>query len=288
MSRVARLYRTIGVLFCCHSVYTSAQTSLNPAGITHEGSRVTIVVDRARPLFEVINLLRDQYGWVIDYEDPIYSGWELVDDTSPDWRRKHPTSRGVTRPVGGRFVTSFDEGDAAAMQTSAGEERVLRSVVRDYNASGQSERFEVRKSASGRVAVIGTPDAASTGRQAQQSIMDTPISLELKSRRGDEALAAIFSMLSIESGKRVVYFGLANNLLMQTDTTLGGQHVPAREFLEKVASSTRICISFDALYDADANLYGVSISPATRTFTDQAGRQARDTIVPQDSETCGR
>jgi hypothetical protein len=245
----------------------------------------------ARPLFQAVEALRDEYSWVVDYEDPIYSGSELVDDTSPDWRRLHPTSKGVTRPVGGSFVTSFDGGDAAAMQTSAGEERVLRSVVGDYNASGRSERFEVRRSASGRLAVVGLPKPASTGQQAPQSIMDTPMSLELKSRSG---LDAIFAALSVQSGRKVMYFGYGNDPLSRIGTMFGGQNIPARDLLGKVAGFTRYCISFNTLYDADLDLYGISVSTTTRASVDASGINARNPvstrefIVPQDSETCGR
>jgi hypothetical protein len=279
------------VMLCCHSAHSFAQISLEQTQITHQGSRITIVAVGARPLFQAVNALRDEYGWVVDYEDPIYSGSGLVDDTSPDWRRLHPTSKGVTRPVGGSFVTSFDGGDAAAMQTSVGEERVLRSVVCDYNAGARSERFEVRKSASSRLTIVGLPKAASTGQQAPQSVMDTPISLELKSRSG---FAAIFAALSAQSGRKIMYFGYGNDPLLRIDTTLGGQNIPVRDFLEKVADSTTYCMSFNTLYDADPKLYGISVSMTTKPSIDASGINARkpvttrEFIVPQDSETCGR
>jgi hypothetical protein len=282
------LFTGIGIVLCCHTGYSSAQTPPARTQITHQGSRTTIVANGTRPLLQAVEALRDEYSWVVDYEDPIYSGSELVDDTSPAWRQLHPTSKGVTRPVGSRFVTSFDGGDAAAMQTSVGEERVLRSVVHDYNASRGPGQFEVRRSASGRLAIVGLPKAASTGQQAPQSIMDTPINLELKVRRADEALSAISAALSVQSGRKVAYFGYSDNLLIQTGTSLGGQDVPARDLLEEVAGFTRYCISFNSMYDADANLYGVSVSMTTRASTDASGRPMRDTIVPQDSETCGR
>jgi hypothetical protein len=278
----------LSIILCCHSGYSFAQIPLERTRITHQGSRTTIVAIGTRPLFQAVKALRDEYSWVVDYEDPVYSGSELVDDTSSDWRRLHPASKGVPRLVASSFVTSFDGSDAAAMQTSASEERVLRSVVRDYNAGARPERFEVRRSASGRLTIVGLPKAASTGQQAPQSIMDTPISLELKSRSAIEALSAIFAALSVQSGRKVGAFWLDSNLFIQTGTTLSGQNIPARDLLERVADSTGYCISFNSMYDADADLYGLDLSMITRASTDASGRQMRDTIIPQDSETCGR
>jgi hypothetical protein len=278
----------LSIILCCHGGYSSAQIPLERTRITHQGSRTTIVAIGARPLFQAVEALRDEYSWVVDYEDPIYSGLELVDDTSPDWRRLHPASKGVTRLVSSSFVTSFD-GGAAAMQTSAGEERVLRSVVRDYNAGARPERFEVRRSASGRLTIVGLPKAALPGQQAPQSIMDTPISPESRSR-----LDAILAALSAQSGRKVVYFGYGNDPLPRIGTTFSGQNIPARDFLEKVAGSLRYCISFNTLYDADPDFYAISTSITTRATIDASGINARkpirtrEPIVPQDSETCGR
>jgi len=285
------LFTGLSIILSCHSGYSSAQIPLERTLITHQGSRTTIVAIGARPLFEAVKALRDEYSWVVDYEDPIYSGFELVDDTSPNWRRLHPTSKGVTRPVASSFVTSFDGSDAAAMQTSAGEERVLRSIVRDYNAGARPERFEVRRSASGRLTIVGLPKAASPGQQAPQSIMDTPISLELKSRSG---LDAILAALSVQSGRKVVYFRYGNDPLPRIDTTFGGQNILARDVLEKLAGSLGSCISFSTLYDADPDFYAISTSITTRATIDASGINARkpirtrEPIVPQDSETCGR
>jgi hypothetical protein len=282
------------VVLCCHGAHLSAQISPEQTRITHQGSRTTIVAVGARPLFQAVNALRDEYSWVVDYEDPIYSGSELVDDTSPNWRRLHPSSKGVTRLVCSSFVTSFDGDDAAAMQTSAGEEKVLRSVVRDYNAGARTERFELRRSASGRFTIVGLPKTASTGQQAPQSIMDTPISLELKFRSGLDAIIDVFATLSTQSGRKVVHFGYGNDPLLRIGTTLGGQNIPVRDFLEKVADSATYCMSFNALYDADPDFYGVSVFMTTRPSIDASGINARkpirtrEFIVAQDSETCGR
>ena len=270
---------SIGAIVCCAIHAASPQTVIPRTQVMHQGSKVTVVANQGRPLQGAVEALRKEYGWNADFEDPIYSGTDLVDDTNPSWRLQHPSSKGVTRPAGGKFVTSFDDGDPAEILSRTGEERVLRSIVLDYNASGGPGQFEVRKSASGRLSVVGISRSNSSTNSKPLSILDTPITLEVKDRSAIQAVHEILNALQVQSGHKMLFWG-PNNLLARTPTTIGGQNVSARDLLGGVANATKCGLSIDALYDADVDLYGLNMSMTTRSYPDAFGKKVEIVIGP--------
>jgi hypothetical protein len=61
--------------------------------ITHTGAHAVVAVDQPRPLYSAVHTIREEYGWLVDYEDPRYdSQTDLKDATSPHWRASHPES----------------------------------------------------------------------------------------------------------------------------------------------------------------------------------------------------
>ena len=72
--------------------------------ITYTGNAATVRANNARPLEQAIEAVREQYGWTVDFEDPPYeSAYDLVDSTDPQWRKEHPTAKGVRRIAGGHL-----------------------------------------------------------------------------------------------------------------------------------------------------------------------------------------
>ena len=57
------------------------------AMVEHHAGSATVVANDPRPLFQAITAVREEYGWVVDYEEPPYfSKYDLVDTTDPAWR----------------------------------------------------------------------------------------------------------------------------------------------------------------------------------------------------------
>jgi hypothetical protein len=96
----------LAVLFS--SLVTSAQVS-SPASpsesapmrfglITHDGASVKVETNDARPLAQAVVASRREYGWLVDYEDPLYSKDDLVDARTADFMQLHPRAKPLLRP----------------------------------------------------------------------------------------------------------------------------------------------------------------------------------------------
>src|SRR5690348_9662015 len=86
---------------------TMARQDVQSAVVEHSSSNGTATVSCNRPdaLQDALRAVRQQYGWVVNFEKPAYfSSYDLVDDTAPEWRLKHPQAKGVTRTAGGQFA----------------------------------------------------------------------------------------------------------------------------------------------------------------------------------------
>jgi len=121
--------------------------------VRHKGSTAKVMSNEPRPLRQAVESLSEEYGWIVDYEDPIYSDAEAVDRTEPLWVASHP---GVRRRlvVGGKFESEFPE--VATTGSSVPEEKgVLQKVVADFNNSGNPGQFTLVDEGAGRFAVVG-------------------------------------------------------------------------------------------------------------------------------------
>lgn len=147
------------------------------ATIEQANGTVSVRANYPQPLQQAIEAIRQEYGWVVDYEDPPYESYDLVDNTDPGWRRAHPDAKGVTRVAGGLFTTTFSvRSDMSS--GSSGEEQVLEKVVADYNASGNPGRFIVKREGADRFAIVGIGIRDSNGSdKAVPPVLDTRISL---------------------------------------------------------------------------------------------------------------
>lgn len=79
------------------------------AELRHAKGTATCVVNAPRPLQQSVQLVNEEYGWAVNYEDPLWDGADLVDDTDPAWRAAHPNERGVRRVRGGAFESQYSE-----------------------------------------------------------------------------------------------------------------------------------------------------------------------------------
>src|SRR5882724_4229519 len=207
------------------------------AEVRHLGKSATISANDPRPLAQALTALSEECAWVIDFEDPpYYSKHDLLDLTAPEWRATHPTAKGVTVIGGDGFQIQLP-GNLNAT-SSAEEERVLDSVVSDYNQSGNPGRFSVRNEGDGRFAIVGTYVKDENGQdQAVSPILDTPISIPAETRDANTTVEIILNALTVKSQTKVAPFMVSQNALAQSQVTVGGQNIPARVLLLQTLSA---------------------------------------------------
>lgn len=247
--------------------------------VEHSAGSGRVLANSPRPLVQAISALNEEYGWVVDYEDPPYvSDAELVDDTDPQWRANNPGAPGVTIVAGGPFQLEYDEGPE--ITGHEGREAVLRKVVAAYNRSGNPGKFTLRAEGEGRYSVVGT-SVKNQSRQDQNvsPILDTPISLPAQQRNGEDTVKAILTQLSAKTGVKMGIGSYSMNVLVQTQVTVGGENVPARSLLLKTFDATKRPLIWSLLYDADSKIYFLNISVASRATRDTYGRKR---LVPID------
>lgn len=253
--------------------------------VKHKGVSAIVIANDPRPLAQATSAVREEYGWIVDYEDPPYvSDSELADDTSPIWRVGHPNQRGVRRVAGGAFQSEYQEGSAVA--NSEGEEAILRKIVSEYNQSGNPGKFIVRAEGEGRFAIIGSSVKNKDGKDEDVTpILDTAISIPAVQRSADATIELILRELSGKGGRKVVLATAPANLLMQSQVSVGGENLPARTLLLQTLNATKRPVHWRLLYNADRPMYFLNLAIATRNLYDTYGRKVS---MPIDYSTRSR
>jgi hypothetical protein len=252
-----------------------------PRGIVqHHGNSATTLADDPRPLLQAVTAVSEEYGWVVDFEDPPYeSDADLVDDTAPQWRARHPGEKGFRIVAGGAFQSNYSEKPNTA--TSPVEERlVLNKIVSDYNASGNPGKFVVRKQSDGSYAVVGNSVKDDNGNsKSVSSVLDTPISIPSGRRDVLTTIGLILDAVSSSSGIKILAATMPMNVLIHSQVTIGGENVSARNLLLEALAGTKRTTVWQLLYDADNQTYYLNIIFAKIAQYDTSGKR---TTVPID------
>jgi hypothetical protein len=244
------------------------------AEVQHLADSITITANDAKPLAQAVTALSEEYGWAIDFEDPpYYSKYDLVDDTAPQWRVAHPGTKGVTVIAGDTFRTQFL--NTPGTGTSPAEaERVLDSVVSDYNASGNPGRFTVRKEGDGRFAIVDAYVKDENGQEQTISpILDTPISIQREIRDANTTIEVILNAVTVKRQIKVGSFMVPLNALAQSQVTVGGENIPARILLQQTLFEARMKLYWRLYYDHDVKMYGFSLLPLMKANYDASGNR---------------
>ncbi len=255
---------------------TSRKPAFGELGIIqHAQSTGTVVSNDPRPLFQAVAAVGQEYGWVIDFEDPLYrSPFDLVDTTDAKWRADHPNDKGVTRIGGGMFQSSFPE--PSTITAGNAEEQVLQKLISDYNSSGNPGRFILRKEDEERYAVIGLSAKDETAQEKVMPVLlDTHINIPSEHRSALETLNLILKTLSSTAGVKVYASMLSSNSIQGPDIVVGGSDIPARVLLLQTLQSAnkRRFIRWDLLFNSDADQYALCISAASKMEVDARGEQ---------------
>lgn len=245
------------------------------ARVQHGGTSATVLAHQARPLHSAISAVAEEYGWLVEFEDPPYrSRYDLVDDTDPQWRANHPLDKSVTRIAGEAFQSQYEEGPD--LTTDLGEERVLTKIVSDYNASGNPGRFFVRRESESRYAVIGQSVKDDNDRdQEVPAILDTPVSVASQTRGAIETVELILNALSAKTGQKVALMSYPANIFRPAQVTIGGTDVTARQLLLQTLdqASDRYTMMWSLLFGSDENTYFLNVTVRSQVKTDPNGRQ---------------
>lgn len=254
---------------------SSAQSTTRPsffdhARLQHDNSLETVTAYDSLPLFQAIYAVRLEYGWVVNWESaPGYSRFDLVDDTGPKWRAAHPGAKGVTRPAGGSFTATFPEPKESDPDS---ERLVLARLIEQYNVTGNPGKYALLSDAYGHLTVIGTKVTDETGAlQRVAPLLDTPVILPKATRDVDATIESILAALQSASGKKVIFGAVSRSLFRTTQVTIGGQEAPARELLQEALAGTKQAVEYDLLFNADAPVYILNVSPQLREEGDGLG-----------------
>jgi len=255
--------------------------------VEHRNSSVTVSANDPRPLLQAARAAAEEYGWVVDFEDPpYYSKYDTVDTTDPEWRAAHPTEKGTLSVSGKAFQSRFEEPSSSSADSA---EAALTKIVDDYNESGNPGKFSISKESSGRFVITGRAIRDNTGAsRVLNPLLDTLITVPPGTRNGGEAFDLFLQSLSAAAHVKVTQGSFMTNLLNNSTVTVGGDHVPARSILASIVSqlNSHYELNWTLHYDVDSAGYFLSIWPAMiRTGKDAEGNLTfspleRKTTVP--------
>jgi hypothetical protein len=222
-------------------------------------------------LAQALDAIGGAFGWVLDYEEPLWGGPDLVEDTDPALRSAHPNDR-FRREAGGYFRADFTiEPDMGP--GSHGEERVLEQPVADYAASGNPGRFKVEREIDNRYAIVGVGAKDDNGHDRDFTpVLDAMISLSKQERNMRDTISLIAQLVSQKSGYLVLPGGGDANLEIRTMATIGGDERPAREFLAQLLSAAPVQMEWRVKREPDwrGGLFFLNLQAATHQNTDGA------------------
>jgi hypothetical protein len=237
---------------------------LSPAATTSQikkpliyqvGNVVHINAEGPRPLLRALGALQEKYGWIVNYEDPEYPGDSDSGASSQSLpQRRHPNARNVKE----RFSMEFSSGPEPDIPPD--ENSVLRIVVDAYNESNAETQFELRKQQDGGFDVVGTAPREDGEISGRQSILDVPITLEVKRRTADETVALICQTLSHLGKIPVTASGVGSHAQGQKTVAIGGIRISARTLLARTLATMGERLSWRLLYDANEKSYELDLT----------------------------
>ena len=247
------------------------------AVIEHKVGSGTVTANDPRPLMQALAALNEEYGWMVDYEDPPYtSDSDLLDVTDDQWRARHPNGRRVTIPAGGAFECSYQE-DSTNMRPE-GEAAILRKIVAEYNRTSNPGRFALASQGRGRFTVMGLAVKEQVGQEQKvMPVLDTHISIPVAKRTTGEAIGLILHELSAKCDSKVGMGGGPINLLINSNVTTGGNDISARQLLLQTLDATGVPLIYTLMYFEDTNTYLLNLAGAARAMRDKYGRK---TLAP--------
>jgi hypothetical protein len=247
-----KLIKWATTLSVCVAMQALSQTApgarpyLKEATISQTAGTVRIEANSPRPLAQVLDALRQKYGWVVDYEDPQYvSSVDLAPAPDSDSESQ--------LPAGGSFSVDFPAGAPDPQKT-------LRLVVDSYNRSKNPGRFDLRGNGQGAFFVVGTSARDEKGGiSPQQVLFDIPVTLPNEERTITDTVNLICQQITEQSHIAVTLGVSPRSLLDRTTIKVGGTKVPARDLLLQSLMATHHSLYWRLLFDPSSKGYFFSI-----------------------------
>jgi hypothetical protein len=219
---------------------------LRQAAITETAGAVRITANSPRPLLQVLDALRQKYGWVVDYEDPRYTSAQDIVESTQETRR-------ALLPAGGNFTVLLPV-DATP------EDQTLRLIVDAYNQSSNPSRFAIRRSVDKRFYVVGT--SARDEANALSSplpLLDTLVKIPLRRRTIADTIDLLCRALALQSHTSVSVGVSPRSVLAYTTVKTGGGMVSARELLIQSLKAAPRDVYWCLLFDPTSKGYVLNL-----------------------------
>lgn len=250
---------------------SAAQQTEDSVSISRESGHATVVATDPRPLASATVAIRREYGWRVDYEDPVYLPSQLVDDSPPGWRAMHPAMKaGGFTPGGTSLRSTYPEDFAGHIASDEQKNNTLNQVLTDFQKSQNPGTFVLKK-LNGRLAVVGVSDG--------RAVLDTPVEVKAVNVSALQALSAIMAQVGQHTGLKAGLGEVPLNPLIHCTVNTSYDSIPARDAIVDVLQRCHLDLTWEALYGGIRNSYLLNLEFVARVYRDQTGR--RVVLPPQ-------
>jgi hypothetical protein len=245
---------------------TGSQRFKPRADVVRNGNSVAVDAAEPRPLKQAVEAIAEEYGWRVDYEDPVYDPvTETVDANDASWVSAHPEEPRVKLPNGHNLHAEFSLG--ATGKGRLDQKSILRSLVDANTNSGNPGRFTVLSETDGGLVVSGI-----TGSLAGP-VLSAPISMPPVSRTLHETLDEVFEQLKLETNATIVLSAVPLPLLDHIQVTVGGEQVPARDLLRNALNQSGVTLHWTMLFEPTFAQYHFNIERSVLAYQDAEGNR---------------
>lgn len=242
-----------------------AQSSLPPAVVSHVGTDTVVSAHGPRPLYFAVSEVSEQFGWIVDYEDPIYSTKESRDAAVPEWRRKHPGEKGLLVPSGTDFVANLGQIPDPPIRPTA----LLEHLVSLYNQSPNPGHFVLIRTAERRTVVSGSSRMSDNPAKA---LLDYTIQPDSQKQLVSEALKKLTDQCGAAAGVPIELATVPSNALSQSSLEGFKGALSCRDQLGRIMNAMPYALSYSLLYDIGSESYYLNIVPARQIVKGENGK----------------
>lgn len=271
--------------------------SLAATGMAQQRYRVvgsSVSIHSSRPMDAAAEFVREHYGIPVSYEDPkTQFSADILDETDESYRRQNPSVRALVQKRG-TIEVSFGNEYSDGGEKKRAALRFLQAAAREHIAQGNNGNFEILEDPLGLVVVPRMARGRRGELQAQQSPLDSKITIAPEKLTAERCLDLVVAAASKASGETIKLGLLPSNYLTQIEGTCEAANQPARDVLRRVLYFPRI-VSFGQpgqsaaprpafvwhlLYGIANDDYVLSVTPAVQVQKSRFGDyESREILV---------
>ena len=227
-------------------------------------AELQLSISDPRPVARAIEVLSERHGLVITYEDPPYGFEGDVEDVTATVNRGgvQPGHR-VLIPRGGSIEVTYSVSSASGKVEHA--DALIRKVLDTRFVTGGGPQFEVLQQGDVFHVVPVMIKNSAGAWVAAHSMLDTRITMALRSRSGLEMVDAICSALTAAAGVRVAIGVVPTSALANEQVIDGGTNESARDILSR--SLKHVSMENEKKFGAERPyVWQLLFDPATRGY----------------------